>query len=79
MKRRARDSRQIALPFAKPPCPHRFRYESRGYVPSGQVCSRCGVLLFQYIPVSPDQCGYVTADWAWKYVHGNEWTTQIEE
>jgi hypothetical protein len=47
------------------------------YVPAGLVCADCGKLLFQYLPQSPEQLGYVSADWAWKYVHGKEWTSRV--
>ena len=76
MKRKASNSRQMALPFLKPPCQHHSQFVTMAVVPAGLVCFDCGMLLLQYLPESPEQLGYVSADWAWKYVHGREWTTK---
>ena len=60
----------------KPPCPHDHRCVTRAYVPAGIACLDCGTLIAQYIPQPPEIWGYLSADWAWKYKDGNEWTTQ---
>lgn len=77
IKRRPQAMKQLALPFPVKPCLHRCCFVSHAYCPAGLVCADCGELLFQYLPQSPDQLGYVSADWAWKHVHGKEWTTRI--
>lgn len=34
--------------------------------------------FFQYIPQGPEVIGYVSADWAWKNIHGQEYTTKVD-
>jgi hypothetical protein len=58
------------------PCEHKSCFVTMAYVPAGLVCSDCGKLLLQYIPKSPEELGYMSADWAWHYKHGKPWTTQ---
>ena len=72
--------KQLALPFADyapppPPCRHESCYCTSACVPAGLVCFRCGALLLQYLPQSPAEMGYVSADWAWHHRDGKEWTT----
>jgi|GEM_PF-7118826 len=57
-------------------CRHKSICATHAYVPTGIACLDCGKLLAQYIPESPEVLGYVSADWAWKHIHGEEWTTQ---
>jgi hypothetical protein len=40
-------------------------------------CTDCEAIVIRDIPPlqnEPDDIGYITANWAWKYKHGNEWT-----
>jgi len=60
----------------KTACRHRYIVDTHAYVPTGIACLDCGALLAQYVPRNPEDLGYVGADWAWRYVHGNPWTTQ---
>ena len=63
--------REFDFVFTSPPCQpcnHYFCYETHAVIPAGLVCAECGELVLQYIPESPDQLGYVSADWA--YLHG---------
>jgi hypothetical protein len=56
-------------------CDHDFCYDTSAVVPAGLFCHKCSTLLCQYLPESPEALGYVSADWAWHYQHGNAWTT----
>ena len=66
---------QLELPFPIPECQHNSCFVTMACVPAGLVCADCGKLLFQYLPQSPDELGYMSADWAWHYKHGRSWTT----
>lgn len=73
-------TKQLPLPFAAyapppPPCRHESCFVTMACVPAGMVCFRCGKLLYQYLPESPEEIGYVTADWAWHHRDNNPWTT----
>lgn len=73
-----KDLNQLSLfPFfVQPPCDHSWTIVSMAYVPAGVVCMKCHDLLSQFIPQSPEEIGYLSADWAWKHVHGREYTTR---
>jgi hypothetical protein len=77
MKRKP--SPQLPLPFADlpplRPCRHESQFVTQACVPAGICCFRCGTLLSQFIPRPPADLGYVSADWAWHYRDGKEWTT----
>jgi len=77
---RASQSLQLPLPFATyvpppPPCRHDSQYHTMACVPAGMVCFRCGKLLYQYLPQSPAELGYISADWAWHHRNNKPWTT----
>ena len=57
-------------------CPHRMGFVTMAYVPAGDVCSECGALLSQFIPESPLELGYISADWKWHWIDGKPWTTK---
>jgi len=66
---------QLDLPlFPVSECGHNWICQTCACVPSGIACLECGALLAQYIPLPPSQAGYLTADWAWKHVHGLEYS-----
>jgi len=58
------------------PCQHTSCFVTMAVVPAGLVCSDCGKLLFQYLPPPPEVLGYLSADWAWRYRDGKEWTSR---
>ena len=68
---------QLTLPLA-PPCAHRTSFISCAYVPAGDVCCHCGLLLSQFIPQPPEVLGYVSGTWQWK-LDGKPWTTATAE
>jgi hypothetical protein len=57
-------------------CPHEYTFLSHAYVPVGDVCCDCGLLVSQTLPQPPEVLGYLSADWAWHHNHGKPWTTQ---
>lgn len=57
-------------------CEHRSCFISMAYVPAGDYCPACDTLLLQFIPQSPEQLGYLSADWAWHHRDGKPWTTK---
>ena len=66
---------QLHLFARSRPAPRQPAYiVSMAYVPPGLVCCRCGRMLYQCLPVRPEQCGYITADWRW-HIDGRAWTT----
>lgn len=79
MKQMHFKNKQISLDFSpgREQCKHRSCFVSMAYVPAGMVCSRCGMLLSQYIPQPTAVIGYLSADWAWSQ-EGRSWTTQEE-
>lgn len=51
-------------------------------VPCSHVCLKCGKTWWRNIPPpvnEPDILGYITATWAWHYIHGNAWTNDLED
>jgi len=58
--------------------PHEHKgFHSNAHVPGGMYCTDCEAIVIRDIPPlqnEPDDIGYITANWAWKYKHGNEWT-----
>lgn len=70
---------QYVFDFNPPPldCEHESGFYSNAYVPGGYFCDDCNHIVYRDMPPEknqPDLIGYVTADWAWKYKHGNGWT-----
>jgi len=61
----------------KKECGHKSCFTSMAYVPAGIVCFDCGKLLCQSLPQSPEELGYLSADWAWKHKYGRAWITQL--
>jgi hypothetical protein len=76
-------SGQLALDlFPRPTwreCRHELCHDTYCVVPAGTWCSECDTLISQYVPASPQEIGYLSADWAWKYQDGNEWVTEEKE
>ena len=63
-------------------CEHKSGFMTLAYVPGGYFCTDCNQLVYRTMPPAinePDILGYVTATWAWKYVHGNAWTNDLED
>jgi hypothetical protein len=59
-------------------CEHEHGFHSNAHVPGGYFCSGCNMIVIRDMPPpvnQPDLIGYISANWAWKYVHGNEWTS----
>lgn len=56
-------------------CEHQHVISTLAVIPAGLWCQDCETLLQQSRPQSPQELGYVAADWAWFYVHGNRWIT----
>ncbi|MEI7733207.1 MAG: hypothetical protein WCO56_26790 [Verrucomicrobiota bacterium] len=66
----------FALESAWQTCPHTDCIHTLAVVPGGTFCMQCQTLLDQSIPRSPEDIGYLTADWHYHYILGNPWTTQ---
>ena len=63
--------------FHRPTCKHDgAQYLTHSVIPAGVVCAECEELLFQYIPESPEQLGYLSAEWAW--LHGDERVVNVD-
>jgi hypothetical protein len=75
MKRYPRpDKNQLEFDWVFPsdlaPCDHSRCFVTNAHVPAGVYCDKCHRLISQFIPQSPEQLGYVSADWAYVQEHG---------
>ena len=59
-------------------CNHSSCFQTMAYVPAGEYCTKCNTLISQhFVPANePELIGYVSANWAWHYRDGKDWTTQ---
>ncbi|PHS71965.1 MAG: hypothetical protein COB22_05985 [Cycloclasticus sp.] len=58
-------------------CLHNDGFHTNSVVPGGLFCCECQAIVLRDLPPTEDEpsiIGYVTANWAWKYRHGNDWT-----
>lgn len=65
---------QLCLDFSNyDQCCHATQFNTMAVVPAGLYCPSCKQLTVQWLPRTPDQIGYISADWAWKHIHGKEY------
>ena len=58
-------------------CEHESGFSTQAYVPGGIFCTECNMVVMRYLPPTknqPDEIGYISANWAWKYRDGKSWT-----
>lgn len=67
--------------ITKQVCDGHIGFHSNAHVPGGLFCSNCDMIVMRDLPPpknQPEIIGYVSATWAWKYEHGNEWSNDLE-
>lgn len=52
------------------PCDHSSCFVTLAHVPAGVHCDKCHQLISQFIPKSPKQLGYVSAEWRYLQENG---------
>lgn len=63
-------------------CDNHVCYPSNACVPGGLFCMVCKMIVVRDMPPAenePELIGYVTANWAWKYRDGKDWTVDSDD